>query len=363
MYVYEGPLCNRSSHQRLIELTLSEHIESDHWSWPMLHITDGDSVGGTLMQTDLDGTLAIFGDLLYEGPAPANLTPTDFLEVRASFMAASGYAELNDARKHLQAFEETLSSISQHDETVLWFDHRLSDQLMLLKLLDWFHGNRAARSRLFAVPVPLSPRFTGFGHLSAIELTSLAGSRLPVSEVQIRSASAAWAAFTSPGPTAIEHVIERGAAHLSFLAAALRRHLEEFPSAKNGLSRTEHQALSILLRKGPLQARQLFALVAQTENPVFMGDLSFFRILSELASAATPLIQTLQRGESASGHTTAKLDATSTVMLSEAGLRVVQGAEDRVRLNGIDRWLGGVHLQGAESAWRWNRNSDSLVAS
>src|SRR5205814_9828925 len=34
---------------------------------------------------------------------------------------------------------------------------------------------------------------------------------------------------------------------------------------------------------------------------------------------------------------------------------------DHVHLNGIDRWLGGVHLQGAEARWRWdekNRRSE-----
>jgi hypothetical protein len=35
-----------------------------------------------------------------------------------------------------------------------------------------------------------------------------------------------------------------------------------------------------------------------------------------------------------------------------------------VRLNGFDRWLGGVHLStapGAEVAWRYDRNARALV--
>jgi len=42
----------------------------------------------------------------------------------------------------------------------------------------------------------------------------------------------------------------------------------------------------------------------------------------------------------------------SPVALTDAGLRVLSGSEDHVRLNGIDRWLVGIHLQGAEAAWR-----------
>jgi hypothetical protein len=32
-----------------------------------------------------------------------------------------------------------------------------------------------------------------------------------------------------------------------------------------------------------------------------------------------------------------------------------------VRLNGIDRWLGGVHLQGGEAAWRWDADAGRLA--
>jgi hypothetical protein len=33
---------------------------------------------------------------------------------------------------------------------------------------------------------------------------------------------------------------------------------------------------------------------------------------------------------------------------------VIRGAADRVRVNGIDRWFGGVHLQGHDAPWRWD---------
>jgi hypothetical protein len=42
-------------------------------SQTMLHITDGESVAGTLRQSTVPGEVRIFGDLMYEGPAPAGL--------------------------------------------------------------------------------------------------------------------------------------------------------------------------------------------------------------------------------------------------------------------------------------------------
>jgi hypothetical protein len=40
---------------------------------------------------------------------------------------------------------------------------------------------------------------------------------------------------------------------------------------------------------------------------------------------------------------------------------VLAGEADHVRLNGIDRWLGGVHLEGDEAAWRWDAAAGRLT--
>ena len=38
----------------------------------------------------------------------------------------------------------------------------------------------------------------------------------------------------------------------------------------------------------------------------------------------------------------------------DAALSIIDGRDDWVRIRGIDRWLGGIHLQGVEAAWRWD---------
>jgi hypothetical protein len=40
---------------------------------------------------------------------------------------------------------------------------------------------------------------------------------------------------------------------------------------------------------------------------------------------------------------------------------VLSGAEDFVRTNGIDQWLGGVHLEGYEPGWRWDEDAKELL--
>jgi hypothetical protein len=43
-----------------------------------------------------------------------------------------------------------------------------------------------------------------------------------------------------------------------------------------------------------------------------------------------------------------------TIRLTDVGQAVLAGHGDRVNVNGIDRWLGGVHLRGHEVEWRWD---------
>jgi hypothetical protein len=306
----------------------------------MLHIVDGESVAGTLRESGVPGEVRVYGDLLYEGPAPYATDAETWREARAGFLSASGYMNMAEARRLLTVFEETVAAVPLHQETILWFDHSLSNQLILIKLVGQAICPPAAGQTLSLVSGDGS---AGFGSLTADRLAALAATRAPLSGAQFRLANAAWSAFTSPDPRTIEPVIQSETSPLPFLAAALRRHLEQFPSTRDGLSRTERQILQVLRERGPLSTHRLFAAVARMEDSPFLGNHSFARILRSLASARHPLVAAEE----------------SAVRIAPAGLRVLEGCEDHIQLNGSDRWLGGVHLDGS-GQWRWDPDSGSI---
>ncbi len=45
-----------------------------------------------------------------------------------------------------------------------------------------------------------------------------------------------------------------------------------------------------------------------------------------------------------------------------AGARVLAGDADHVALNGVDRWIGGVHLNGRDARWRWDEGTERITA-
>jgi hypothetical protein len=54
--------------------------------------------------------------------------------------------------------------------------------------------------------------------------------------------------------------------------------------------------------------------------------------------------------------------AAQQISITAAGRAVSRGDLDAVRLNGVDTWRGGVHLSGAEAAWRWDPARKTLIS-
>jgi hypothetical protein len=142
---------------------------------------------------------------------------------------------------------------------------------------------------------------------------------------------------------------------LPFLRGAIHRLFEEYPSTRNGLSRSA-DAILRALERGPLDAGVLFPRTQAVEPRPFMGDLCHFDIVRGLAAAREPLvaIDPAPPANDLRGH---------MIAITDAGRGVLAGDADAVALNGIDEWRGGVHLAGADrSPWRWDRGRETLVS-
>jgi hypothetical protein len=321
----------------------------------VLFITNGDSAAGRIAASGLTGEILPWRDVLHEGPVPAGLPPEELADVRARFLAERGWADLAEARQDFATRDTTLAGYGDHEELVHFFEHDLYDQLQLIQVLDWFSGRDPGDTRL-----SIAHTDEYLGTLGPERLLALFHDRQETTEEQLALGSTAWEAFRSPDPTTILGVIEAGAQDLPFLASALRRHLEQFPSTVNGLSRSEKQALEAIAG-GSNTPGEAFAAYQEYEEPLFLSDAVFASYLKDLSEAREPLV--LFEGGGELGRPLADPlweDLwNQEVLLTEKGRKVLRGEEDRVRLIGMDRWLGGVHL-GGESPWRWDPYAQTL---
>ena len=91
------------------------------------------------------------------------------------------------------------------------------------------------------------------------------------------------------------------------------------------------------------------------EDAYFMTDLSLSALSNDL-SRTSPSLLTLTRAGGEVGHA-----LPGRAALTSAGAAVLAGAQDRVQLCGVDRWLGGVHLQGQGPVWRWDPSIEEVI--
>jgi hypothetical protein len=295
----------------------------------MLHVTNGTSV--SLADTPLGGEVLVWMDVLHEGPVPSGLTDDELRRLRGIFLDAEWQTEW-PASDHLTYRDGALTA---HDEIVLWFEHDLFDQLQLIQILDRMRQSRV-RPSLICTDCYLGP-------MTAEELSALWPSRHPVDDAELDLAAAAWRAFRSPDPMDVQALLLQDTRPLPFLHGALRRHLQQFPAIGNGLSRTERQILQVLSEQ-PLPFHALFAAEQRMEERIFMGDATLMGYLRRMANCRNPLV-TEQDG---------------VYQITGTGAEVLAGHEDHIRLNGINRWLGGVHLIGNDVLWRWDERAGEL---
>lgn len=325
-----------------------------------LHVLNGDSVRVTLEQSAVPGALAVYPEILHEGPVPPDSGTRSWRDRRSRYLSARGYLPYADAMRNLDGWDATLETYADYDEVVLWFEHDLFDQLLLIRHLDWFARRDLGRTALGLICIGEFPGFQpfhGLGQLDAEQLTSLLGTREPVSPEQSALGTRAWRAFTASDPSELDALVRTGDTRaLPFLVGALQRFLEEYPAVDTGLPRTERQILELVAAE-TLTPERLFVMQARLEERVFMGDTTFWRRVMDLAAGATPLVTIdVESGE--------RVLPAGTVTITEAGRAVLAGAGDWVRLDGFDRWLGGVHLStapGGDVAWRYDRNARVLA--
>jgi hypothetical protein len=312
-----------------------------------LHVMNGGAAQGVLRQTDIPGDTTPWADVLHDGPTRTGLTPAEWRAMRARYGATRDFGTAEELEALLAEWETPLERWRDYDEIVFWFEHDLFDQALLIRHLHWLAQSAdPSRFRLICIGAfPGHPKFAGLGELNPEELATLFPLRAPLSEAELTTAERLWEAFCADDPRPLADMVLRGdTSALPFAAGALRRHLEDFPDPRTGLSRTERQILTAVAEGAP-DATGIFLGTARMEERVYMGDLLLWAMIRVLVDARTPLLA--HEGEFREGRS-----PSGTFRLTDAGQAVLHGATDYIALNGIDRWLGGVHL--TDGRWRWN---------
>jgi hypothetical protein len=300
-------------------------------------VTNGDSTVPGLRGTGLVERIMPWRDGLHEGPVP-DVPDAELRAIRAGYLDVSP-AVIEDRDRTLEEH--------RHGEYVLWFEADLYDQLQVVQILARLHALDVPPERITLICVGEHLGIAHFGGLG--ELTSEQLARLPataattLTTAALEYATRAWAALRAPEPGGLGGIVATPSPELRFVAEAYDRLSREYPSNRDGLSLTERRLLAAVAG-GAQTDGDAFVRAAAREARPFLGDTWAFDRLTVMKTAATPL-----------------LEDTAPLRLTEAGREVLAGRRDHVALNGVDRWIGGVHLTGTDVPWRWDEGTESIT--
>jgi hypothetical protein len=323
------------------------------WMPEALHISNGDA-------TDVPGTglarrVVYWRDILHEGPVP-EAGPAELRQIRADYLASYEGVERAEAMRQFTERDQAVEA-NRDGEYVLWFEADLYDQLQLAEIL----------TRLASLGVPAESitlicigehagiaRFGGLGELTAEQLRELphtnASSRLTQAALEL--ATRAWAALRAPTPDGLAAIAAERLGELRFLGEAFDRLSRDYPATRDGLSLTERRVLAAVA-DGACDALTAFVQAGAREARRYMGDTTCFGRMNRLAEGPHPLLRLDPPGR--------PVHPATALRLTDAGARVLSGEADQIALNGIDRWIGGVHLKGHHVPWRWDDGTETII--
>ena len=321
-----------------------------------LHIRCGSDIRDKLSAAGFGGDFLEYSDAVCEGPVP---DLPDLTRVRAHYLARA-YGRLKqmsqaEMEARLREEEHGLMSAHAYERVVLWFEHDSYDQLLLARCLSGLaKSTLPARLELICIDHhPDVPRFNGLGQLEPAALAGLWPQRKAVTAGQIVLGQSIWKALRPPDPTGLQTIASTGTPALPIATPALWRHLRELPGTADGLSLTQRLVLTILSEAPTLIGRIFADLVNGREPLVFMGDTGLLGTVEAMARTVPPVLM-IEPGEK---------PFPRKAWITDVGLRVLSGAVDYLSLGPEERWIGGVRITDAQTAWRFDENEGRVVAS
>jgi hypothetical protein len=318
-----------------------------------LHVVCGDVAAGSLRQAGVcePASIVIQHDVLSCGPLAPFGSLDEWRRTREEFWKGPLFEEFPDGLL-FQADE-----LTRADEIVMCVGVGLSEQLVLPSTLRIAELAGAADVRCFTAQLMRSSvtgvEITGLGMLAPQQLRDGFGPE-PVTAAGRAELRKAWDAVVSPHPAALIDFVNTGEPVFPLLRQALRWMFSKFPDVETGLNAWDTALLRHARDHGPRVVSVLAETIiagADWLDPV--GDWHLFDRLRRLANPALPHpLLTL------SGDLSSLRDCRVTV--TGAGQDILAGRTGFVTLNGIDDWVGGVHLDSTANRV-WFRRGDSLV--
>ena len=255
-------------------------------SMAILHISSGDSSANLIKAAGFEGDILVWRDILYEGKRKAGWPDDLSIAARSELLSASTGGALSPEiiRKGLLEQYGKLRDAKEYETILLWFDACLFDQAMLAHILSCLCSLDADNVELICVDsFPGIVPFDGLGQLQTGDFRKIYSWRKKVSKAQFELAVKIDAAFAAQENSLFRDLLTVPHPAYPWIAAAIKRWLEETPDPVSGLGKLESLALEAV-NAGISSPAAIFKYVSNHDtHPQYWGDTTLWAKLNSLA--------------------------------------------------------------------------------
>lgn len=320
----------------------------------ILHIVSGHSVGGTLRASDTpSNNVVVWFDSLTIGPTLGK-TLEETTRIRRQFFLKSSKTSWLDSEPPPPSYAQrnrVLRHCGEWREVALWFGPSMMEQFSLLQILAAIAEQDLRKTRVTLVTCPK----LALGIYRPEEMSQFFKARNAIPRRQTTLARRAWELYGRPDPMPLFNFARAHAKSAPVLCDALLCQMESYPSVRNGLSLSEQALLQEVGVRGTVV--RAVGHVLGNDDKFRTGDVELFDSLLGFLTCEIPLIEPAENGHDIKSFAEFRKLA---VKLSAVGRNVLSGQSDNVTLNGLNRWIGGVHLKGRKSPRRWDSEKQVL---
>lgn len=297
-------------------------------------------------------------DKLSNGPLPRVQSLEEWFHVRDQY-----WLTLNPEADRDLAFISSsdlaigIESLRDAKRIVLWVGTSTAEQILLAWMVQFFRAVNIDPTRLHVIQFDHEAlKWRGYVEIGCLDRAQLKAHppATALSPKGIAEIEAAWEAVTSPGPEELVAFVSEPQDNLRFLRVCLRSLLYHYPDIRTGLNRFEEELLRRTNDEGPGVGGVIGHTMGYSMGfPDWADDFYLFDRLRRLADPKLPHpFLTMTGSKIQMGDT--------SVELTEFGAKALDGSINFVELNGIDDWVGGVHLN-SSAGKVWYRDGETLV--
>ncbi|WGK64763.1 DUF1835 domain-containing protein [Croceiramulus getboli] len=249
----------------------------------ILHIVNGDSFASRLETLNIPGEVAVWREMLCDGPTAEEVGGSEFVRFRESFLTTHYGLEQGQYHEQFVTELEKIKVANPTDGFVLWFEYDLFCHLNLLAAIAYLQ-QQAKVQPIYVICSGWEPGYEGLVGLSQLkteDLKALYEQKVPLTSEDLKLAAEIWNVYNSGEPKDLQPYISKKSS-FTYLGSCLRAHLERFADSTNGLNVLEENMLKLIDAHEIHTENQLLGYALKHQGFYGFGDLQLKKIMERL---------------------------------------------------------------------------------